>query len=1426
MRDLQDDLGFRLGPWNQAYMFDTLPVTLTKRQMRPGDLVFMTGEYTNPKKKKQRHNMLHVEIWLGEGDKTIGSRWNNGKVSAFDSYKFDPKSFHNEQYIFKSIDTWLMGICHSYCSKHPWRLRKVNPSAKSIFNVEDAVQDEKASPDSDDEAAEKDNQKGRQSVLQEDGEESEGQGGGGGGGGLDSSLAVEDVALELVPASGDATPNSATSGHHKAEASSRTRGVRMPSPRKFKASLKNRIHALGSGVKCNNSGKESAKGDRLQRQKGQTSHSSAVSPPRPSQSRGNATVTMDHDATVLSQSADLTTRFNSGRKTDTSVGDLSLLRAAANRRITATIVTSVRTSHEDAVVTHEGDLASSSVLREVTEEEIDYIPNRLPSRSGPRVTNAWRTSKDREVRPGRKVTPVEHSSQRNGARKDDKTVYGNPNENRVKFLDSPLSVVGSHDNLVHQAVQCPNTGLQSSETNLLFRTNTNFFKSGVNTWAASSQWPAGRCNQGETEKVKWRLASRISPEPGCEQSKVSLNLDLVKEKLKDINLIDDTDDFSDLDSVEGDQKLGGKDDITKCLIIKQSPRVQPPQARTPCAVLPAKSRPGRGRGRGGGRQAKGNAFKRAGQSRVDASTDIVSSGRNAPVFLSTCVLQSALCLTPEDEADERLPVGTKRQPCPMPPVDDDSVLVRAGTASQLSSRPGFRGDEMEKHHRVKHDSGSVTFGVSGNRQDGQWNNSSATPRTTLKSSKNKTTKAEQGYQSTTSCKNNNTMRQESDCREAQEVHAVNTASLEAPVVHKMNSASLEAPVVHTMNSASLESKDAKNLKESNCEAKHVKTSVVTNSTEQTTTIPKSILKVFPLEESDDGDVADTSFSSDLSFDQSFSTETLGLITSDYKKADASGDCSQQNAVRTKESSDRGNVAGGRVSDIGDWIAPEDKSVFHHENEYKTISRHDHLDVDTDDEIESGLSLTSLHNYSCSHHRKFSVVNVEKDSTNINHRLAVLGSLCGALPGNQRTNPAWEWLYSFPHGCGLVNVAGHVQGEVLSEGNANNNSNAVDERCEGGTSLYVRAGDDPFTTFMEVKEKGMNCLSYGRPLSSRLKTLPPLQSRVPSGGTSRKRYSLTDQQHHETLTEARLLTEDQSLMNELDGFVAHYNHSNLLASYVLTQQPRGVDGPDCHEVDDASRLSHCRAGRDTYDYNNDMQTDKNIKSGTPFSDSGADSYSGISDERQTLTSSLSTLDDASCSRPGQPRSSYFEKLRRQDELRACKMDSSGWHGNDCDTNNNGSLGQGQGQSQSGDDADASTTEPGTTQALLGCGATQAPYPATSDPYKHLDDAAAALFLHGDNLKTSQEQRGCDGLVCENMHRKMNPAVVANLKARKGTIAASENQDDFHSSPHNAFQSQASCSKLHDDNVFTCEHGPHRGLNAGSKSVGECHPSSVR
>ena len=52
MRDLEKDFGFRLGPWNQGYMFDTLPITVEREEdMKPGDLVFISATYFNQKSK-------------------------------------------------------------------------------------------------------------------------------------------------------------------------------------------------------------------------------------------------------------------------------------------------------------------------------------------------------------------------------------------------------------------------------------------------------------------------------------------------------------------------------------------------------------------------------------------------------------------------------------------------------------------------------------------------------------------------------------------------------------------------------------------------------------------------------------------------------------------------------------------------------------------------------------------------------------------------------------------------------------------------------------------------------------------------------------------------------------------------------------------------------------------------------------------------------------------------------------------------------------------------------------------------------------------------------------------------------------------------------------------------------------------------------
>ena len=67
--------------------------------------------------KKQKHDMTHVEVWAGDGPKTIGARWHRGKVQVFDSYRFEARSYHTPTYHFKSIDTWLKGICQRSVSE-------------------------------------------------------------------------------------------------------------------------------------------------------------------------------------------------------------------------------------------------------------------------------------------------------------------------------------------------------------------------------------------------------------------------------------------------------------------------------------------------------------------------------------------------------------------------------------------------------------------------------------------------------------------------------------------------------------------------------------------------------------------------------------------------------------------------------------------------------------------------------------------------------------------------------------------------------------------------------------------------------------------------------------------------------------------------------------------------------------------------------------------------------------------------------------------------------------------------------------------------------------------------------------------------------------------------------------------------------------
>ena len=160
LKDLSSDFGFVIGPWNQAYLYDTLPIKFAAtEQMKPGDLVFISATYFDQKKKKQKHDMVHVEVWLGQEAKTIGSRWYKGTVQVFDSYKFISKSYYSMKYHFCSIETWLDGICRSFCPEHKWLRHKYSPKKHSIFRYEDDDDDDDEDEDDDDDDDETSQQK-------------------------------------------------------------------------------------------------------------------------------------------------------------------------------------------------------------------------------------------------------------------------------------------------------------------------------------------------------------------------------------------------------------------------------------------------------------------------------------------------------------------------------------------------------------------------------------------------------------------------------------------------------------------------------------------------------------------------------------------------------------------------------------------------------------------------------------------------------------------------------------------------------------------------------------------------------------------------------------------------------------------------------------------------------------------------------------------------------------------------------------------------------------------------------------------------------------------------------------------------------------------------------------------------------------------
>jgi len=160
VQDLQNEFGFAVGKWNQAYQMDTLPIEVPIEQAKPGDLIFYIGNYKSKRNKKQKHDCVHVEVFLGgeTGEATIGSRFFKGKVSEFSSYKFTSTTWDCVSVHFRSLESWLNGECKSHCPDHPWTI--VDNGKKSIFHdgtQQDDNADVNAGEDNDDEEVDEDN---------------------------------------------------------------------------------------------------------------------------------------------------------------------------------------------------------------------------------------------------------------------------------------------------------------------------------------------------------------------------------------------------------------------------------------------------------------------------------------------------------------------------------------------------------------------------------------------------------------------------------------------------------------------------------------------------------------------------------------------------------------------------------------------------------------------------------------------------------------------------------------------------------------------------------------------------------------------------------------------------------------------------------------------------------------------------------------------------------------------------------------------------------------------------------------------------------------------------------------------------------------------------------------------------------------------
>ncbi|CAD7947072.1 unnamed protein product [Amoebophrya sp. A25] len=109
--DLESEWGWKLGRWNQTYQYALCSKQVEEKDMKPGDLIFYEATYHDHWRKAQHWNITHIEVYLGPGKQTIGSRWKQ-HVAFHDTYElgtddFPSKLWKVHKFHFMSLEPWL-----------------------------------------------------------------------------------------------------------------------------------------------------------------------------------------------------------------------------------------------------------------------------------------------------------------------------------------------------------------------------------------------------------------------------------------------------------------------------------------------------------------------------------------------------------------------------------------------------------------------------------------------------------------------------------------------------------------------------------------------------------------------------------------------------------------------------------------------------------------------------------------------------------------------------------------------------------------------------------------------------------------------------------------------------------------------------------------------------------------------------------------------------------------------------------------------------------------------------------------------------------------------------------------------------------------------------------------------------------------------